>query len=322
MNSLLFNAEVACVVGVNGAIMMQNIAFWVEKNRANEKNFHDGKYWTYNSVTAFAKIFRFWTERQIRRILDNLERDGYIATGNYNKNVFDMTKWYTLTEKGEELMNVEIIKTEPATPTGKTVRHIEPNSQAHLTKRSSTTDRTVRPIPDNKPDNKPDSKPTDILSGRPDDVPEVEVVEPEIVEQPKSQNIGQQNPVAEIIDHLNNVVGTHFKPTTPKTVKLIHCRLKEGFTVGDFFTVIDKMADEWLGDDRMVMYLRPDTLFSTKFESYLNRREADPTKAKVVMSDRDRQNRAFEARLMQEAKENDRRNGAKGLEIDPKLLSW
>lgn len=74
----------------------------------------------------------------------------------------------------------------------------------------------------------------------------------------------------EIIDFLNLKCGTHYTTRSKKTQSLIHARLSEGFTVEDFQTVIIKKSEEWLDDERMNKFLRPETLFGTKFESYLN----------------------------------------------------
>ena len=76
--------------------------------------------------------------------------------------------------------------------------------------------------------------------------------------------------IREIINYLNSKAGTNYKTTTPKTRTLIKARLKEGFTLDDFYTVIDKKALLWGKDIKMQAYLRPETLFGTKFESYLN----------------------------------------------------
>ena len=73
-----------------------------------------------------------------------------------------------------------------------------------------------------------------------------------------------------IIAYLNEKAGTKYKATTAKTKTAIHARLAEGFTVDDFKTVIDKKCAEWIGDEKMEKYLRPETLFGTKFEGYLN----------------------------------------------------
>lgn len=93
-----FNTEIAKLYGVEGAVIIENLYFWLAKNKANKKHFYDGEYWTYNSVNAFKELFPYWTERQIERILKNLEKDGAIITGNYNKLNYDRTKWYALTQ--------------------------------------------------------------------------------------------------------------------------------------------------------------------------------------------------------------------------------
>ena len=73
-----------------------------------------------------------------------------------------------------------------------------------------------------------------------------------------------------VIAYLNEKAGTKYRPTTGKTQTLIRARLAEGFTLDDFKTVIDKKCAEWLNDPKMNQYLRPETLFSPKFEGYLN----------------------------------------------------
>jgi len=77
-------------------------------------------------------------------------------------------------------------------------------------------------------------------------------------------------PFQQIIEHLNQTCGTSFKHTTEETKRLIRARLKAGFTLPDFIKVIDTKHGEWATDNKMRMYLRPQTLFGTKFESYLN----------------------------------------------------
>jgi predicted phage replisome organizer/uncharacterized phage protein (TIGR02220 family) len=73
---------------------------------------------------------------------------------------------------------------------------------------------------------------------------------------------------AKIIARLNEKTGANYQSGTASTVRKIQARLNEGFSVEDFFTVIDAKAAEWMGSP-MEQYLRPDTLFCTKFEGYL-----------------------------------------------------
>lgn len=72
-----------------------------------------------------------------------------------------------------------------------------------------------------------------------------------------------------IVDTLNSVTKSSYKASTKSTISHIKARLKEGFNVDDFRHVICFKNEQWGSDDRMMEYLRPDTLFGTKFESYL-----------------------------------------------------
>lgn len=96
----MFDPQIAKEYGVNAAIIFQNLAYWIEHNRANETNFYDGRYWTYNSVRAFTELFPYLTDKQIRGALKKLEEGGMILVGNYNKSAYDRTRWYALAEKG------------------------------------------------------------------------------------------------------------------------------------------------------------------------------------------------------------------------------
>lgn len=86
----------------------------------------------------------------------------------------------------------------------------------------------------------------------------------------------------EIVSYLNAKTGTSYRSNSSATQRLIHARINEGFTVDDFKQVIDTMTDEWGNDSKMRAYLRPGTLFGTKFESYLNR---IPKHSEVIESD-------------------------------------
>ena len=81
----------------------------------------------------------------------------------------------------------------------------------------------------------------------------------------------KEDTIATIIDHLNQTAGTAYRASSRDTKGHINARLSEGYTVADFFTVIDKKTAEWKGTD-MEKYLRPATLFGSKFEGYLNQK--------------------------------------------------
>ena len=126
-----FNPDIAVQVGVNAAILYENILFWTEKNFANEKHIHGDYVYTYNTNAAFEQIFPYLTGYQIRTALKKLEDEGMIVTGNFNQVAYDRTKWFGVLCK------------------------------IHLLKSSNGIVEKLKPIPDNKPYNKPDIKDRD-----------------------------------------------------------------------------------------------------------------------------------------------------------------
>jgi hypothetical protein len=95
-----FDIEIAKKYSINISIFLKNISFWILKNQANERHFYDGRYWTYNSLDAFVKLFPYWTKKIIRTVIEKCKDEGLIVQGSYNKSPFDKTAWYALTHVG------------------------------------------------------------------------------------------------------------------------------------------------------------------------------------------------------------------------------
>lgn len=131
-----FNSKIAQIYGVDEAVFIHNLYWWLAKNEANGRHYRDGRTWTYNSMRAFAELFPFWSRRQIERIIRNLKERGAIHIGNFNKEGFDRTQWYALDE---------------------TVYCIYANGDTGVTEQLHACTQTVTPIPDSKPDSKPDN---------------------------------------------------------------------------------------------------------------------------------------------------------------------
>lgn len=87
--------------------------------------------------------------------------------------------------------------------------------------------------------------------------------------------------ITEIVEYLNTAVGSQFKPHSKETVKHIKARLREGYTLEDFKKVIDNKARDWISTDQE-KYLRPETLFGSKFEGYLNQHYTKKTELDVL----------------------------------------
>lgn len=98
IKSHAFEIEDAKKHGVDAAVIIYNIRFWLTHNKANRTHINDGYVWTYNSARAFAELFPYWSSNKIQKTLRKLENDGVIITGNYNKAKYDKTKWYSLPE--------------------------------------------------------------------------------------------------------------------------------------------------------------------------------------------------------------------------------
>ena len=136
-----FDTDIAALYGVDESIMIYNLSFWIRKNEANGKHFHDGRFWTYNSIEAFTKLFPFWTARQIRRILKSLEEKGVIVTGNFNTSAYDRTTWYAF---GDSFLQ---------------------KWQKHFTETSNGNDESGKSVINNVTDIKPDNKPNEAADG-------------------------------------------------------------------------------------------------------------------------------------------------------------
>ena len=99
-----FDVDLAVKYGVTEAILLNHFEYWIELNRANEKNFYDGRYWTFNAMKAFAEIFPYLTEKKIRNALKHLQDEGIILTGNFNKSTYDRTLWYAFSDLAESIL--------------------------------------------------------------------------------------------------------------------------------------------------------------------------------------------------------------------------
>lgn len=121
--------------GIDCAIMIQNMQFWIFKNRANGKHFHDGHYWTYNSMKAMTEMFRFWSKHQIERILRDLVDKDVLIKGNYNTLQNDRTCWYAFKDESEFLP-----------------KQTEQNGEIHFPKSGNPFPQTGTPLPDTNTD--------------------------------------------------------------------------------------------------------------------------------------------------------------------------
>ena len=104
MSNLLYDEQpividrtLSKLIGLNEAIVLQQIHYWLKINEKKKQNFYDDCYWTYNSAKDWQENdFAFWSLKTIQRTFSNLEDQGYLIVGNYNADRRDRTKWYTI----------------------------------------------------------------------------------------------------------------------------------------------------------------------------------------------------------------------------------
>ena len=95
-----FDVEDAIKYGVEKAVVLSNIRFWLNNNKSKDLSTvkHDGYYWMYNTAKDMSSVLPYFTQSKVQRLLKQLEDDGVLIVGNYNKVKYDRTKWYTLSE--------------------------------------------------------------------------------------------------------------------------------------------------------------------------------------------------------------------------------
>ena len=145
-----FNPVLAQEYGIDVAVFLHNIYFWLKYNKAYEKNYYEGRYWTFNSLAAFSEAHPYWSRRQIERIIATCKENGLLLKGCFNQDKRDRTSWYSLSDKA--LVYFTDSTTEMADC-------ISPNGEMHDTERGQAFHQTGTPLPDINPDNSQTDKP-------------------------------------------------------------------------------------------------------------------------------------------------------------------
>ena len=109
----LCDVDVAIKYGVEVSIFLENISFLIKHNYSNDKNFHEGRYWTYNTQEAMIDFFPYWSRDQIKRIIKKAFDSNLLLKGNFNKLAYDRTTWFSLTDYGHDLYGLTLGRNSP-----------------------------------------------------------------------------------------------------------------------------------------------------------------------------------------------------------------
>lgn len=125
-----FNTDLAEKYGIEKALIIDYFAYWVVENMRNEKNFHEGRYWVFNSASALSEKFHYISRRTMNQKLQELEADGILISGNFNKNKFDRTKWYSFRDEYAWLLDEHRSSAEIAASSGDNLQSIGESSHS------------------------------------------------------------------------------------------------------------------------------------------------------------------------------------------------
>lgn len=248
---LVTDKRLATAIGLHEAIALQQINYWLHAKGGKDA---EGRHWIKHPIAEFkTKDFPFWSVSTIKRTLNSLQRKKLLLVSDLNSAGFDKTNWYTIDDNMvnkimKKWMNRRSVQNEPtmgSKRTNGTVQN-EPTNNREYTENTSEINNNNNAAAKSGPQNQPT----------------------------KSELLNQE--ATEIIKYLNKTTGHRFRPTTEANRKPIKARLREGFTVANARTVINKKFQDWhgvrfggngeLGDN----YLTPQTLFrASNFERYL-----------------------------------------------------
>ena len=245
---LLVDQDLATVIGLNEAIVLQQLNYWLHSKSAKKIN---DKWWIYNTYENWKKQnFPFWSVATIRRTFSSLEKKEVVVSANFNRAGFDKTKWYSIDEtKLNQLMSSAC----------------DQNEQTICSNRADGTDQNehtyTRDYTETTSDTNKNSDKSQVTYQQ--------------SQSTKKEDKSEPIPYKEIIDYLNQKTGAHYKASSKANQRLIQARWHEGYTLQDFKTVINNKAFEWQASPKMWRYMRPATLFSSKFDDYLNANDLD-----------------------------------------------
>ncbi|AND38369.1 conserved phage C-terminal domain-containing protein [Cytobacillus oceanisediminis] len=198
----------------------------------NSKHVIEERTWIFNTYKDWKKQMTFWSETTIKRTIRSLEDQGFLISGNFNFSKMDKTKWYTI--------DYEKLAAE--------VEGCQDYFLASGTSQMELSSQPERPMEDAGSE-QPISETTAETATEKKDIA-----------------------YAAVIEYLNSQTHSAYRTGSKKTKKLIRARWLEGFRLEDFKKVIDLKSEEWLHDPYWRKFLRPETLFGTRFESYLNQK--------------------------------------------------
>ncbi|MSS44395.1 hypothetical protein FYJ27_11885 [Anaerosalibacter bizertensis] len=130
IHPLVVDKDIATALGLNEAIVLQQVHYWIEINKKHKRNCHKGRYWTYNTIEEWREEFPFWSTSTVKRTFKRLRDRKIVIVDNFNTYQMDRTLWYTIDyEELEKIMEKSLDSKEDQNNTMKGSKEIVEDNQ-------------------------------------------------------------------------------------------------------------------------------------------------------------------------------------------------
>ncbi len=244
---LVVSPELASRIGLNEAIVLQQICYWLEDTTSGVK--YDGKRWVYNTIEEWTEQFPFWSEKTVKRALTSLKSRGLIYVEQLKKTQHDRTNYYAINHANPLLTDGD--KMTPSTRSNCPVRKGQsvPMDKVNM---SPSIGSTWPDLTENTTEN------TTEITGK-DSCP--------VSAKPDSDS---SEDAFRVLEHLNRAAGLRYQKSK-SSLGPIRGRLSEDFSADELILTVDYTIAKWSEDPKMSEFVRPETIFRPgKFPGYLS----------------------------------------------------
>lgn len=279
-----FDVEDAERFGISEAILLYNFKHWIKHNQANHINYFEGRYWTFNSSRALAKIHPYFSMDQIDRIVAKLIKGGVLLVGSFNRTKYDRTRWFSINEqwtcedaqsKDEFVRQHGELEVQGSNIAFRESAESMSSNRGITAADSRNHSRDIAgPIPDIVCTDINLEKPIDFNQDLKENNIDIatENIRRDAVPTPtkgKIFDLQAKEASNRFCEKLNSLTNSRHKATTKTTIRDIMRILGEGYTVDDILSVVDRKFEEWAGCPTMGRFLTPITLLGPKFPTYI-----------------------------------------------------
>lgn len=244
---LVVSPELASRIGLNEAIVLQQICYWLEDTTSGVE--YDGKRWVYNTIGEWTEQFPFWSEKTVKRALTSLKSRGLIYVEQLKKTQHDRTNYYAINHENPLLTDGD--KMTPSTRSNCPVRKGQsvPMDKVNM---SPSIGSTWPDLTENTTEN------TTEITGK-DSCP--------VSAKPDSDS---SEDAFRVLEHLNRAAGLRYQKSK-SSLGPIRGRLSEDFSADELILTVDYTIAKWSEDPKMSEFVRPETIFRPgKFPGYLS----------------------------------------------------